>query len=151
VQNVTHVDRALVAADVPIVYPICGRGRAFTALVGDEITENTVIEVCRALAGACSCEIKEQNPGIDLFMPVNWDGEITDAMVYYQPPPLTGFGAFAPGGSTEFASAASARQEAVAAPAPGTAVPLWRNTALVAVGAVFVVICASLLIFRKPR
>ncbi|MFC1717423.1 hypothetical protein ACFL6S_27430, partial [Candidatus Poribacteria bacterium] len=64
----------------PIAFPIFGRGRALYALVGDGIRENNIEMACSFLVGWCSCEIKEQNPGVDILMSVNWDGMIDDRL-----------------------------------------------------------------------
>ena len=60
----------------PIIIPIFGRGRAVAAIFGKDITQNDVMNICEFLAGPCSCQIKAQNPGIDLFIPVDWQGVI---------------------------------------------------------------------------
>ncbi len=81
----------------PIVYPIFGRGRMLTAMFAKDITARNLQGICEYIAGECSCEIKVQNPGIDLLFSVDWDSLIEpginlDAML----PPLAGFAEFAP-------------------------------------------------------
>ncbi len=52
-------------------------------------------EDCRFLCGACSCQIKQQNPGVDMPMSVDWSGSVTgSAMRDIVLPELTGVGAF---------------------------------------------------------
>ena len=57
----------------PMVFPIFGRGRAIEPLIGKGIHADNIFEASAYLCGACSCEIKEQNPGIDLLMTADWD------------------------------------------------------------------------------
>ena len=61
----------------PMAFPIFGRGRALYALVGDGIREGNIEVACSFLVGWCSCEIKDQNPGVDILMSVNWDSLIS--------------------------------------------------------------------------
>ena len=56
----------------PIVFPIFGQGRALYALVGKGIKVETVDQAAAFLIGSCSCQVKEQNPGADLVMAVDW-------------------------------------------------------------------------------
>jgi hypothetical protein len=57
----------------PIVFPVFGRGRALGAFWDDALTARTIEEAGAFLAGACACEVKEQNPGIDLLVSLDWD------------------------------------------------------------------------------
>lgn len=57
----------------PMVFPIFGRGRAIEPLIGKGIHADNLFEASAYLCGACSCEIKEQNPGIDLLMTADWE------------------------------------------------------------------------------
>lgn len=81
----------------PMVFPIFGRGRVLYALIGEGIAPQVIDEAGVFLTGACSCEVKEQNPGVDLAMSVDWDRLVT---THYdldrELPPLSGFVGFAP-------------------------------------------------------
>ncbi|MGD8500142.1 MAG: hypothetical protein PVJ86_05815 [Phycisphaerales bacterium] len=68
-------------ADVPIVFPVFGRGRALFALVGEGINSDNLREAIAFLTGPCGCEIKMMNPGVDLLMATNWDAAV---MQFYQ-------------------------------------------------------------------
>ncbi|MCB1210471.1 MAG: hypothetical protein KDK97_14155 [Verrucomicrobiales bacterium] len=57
----------------PMAFPVFGRGRILEPLIGKGIHEGNVLEHSTYLCGACSCEVKDQNPGIDLLMAANWD------------------------------------------------------------------------------
>jgi hypothetical protein len=57
----------------PIVFPVFGRGIALYALVGKGITEDNIDKAAGFLVGECSCEVRRQNPGIDLLMTADWE------------------------------------------------------------------------------
>jgi hypothetical protein len=57
----------------PMVFPVFGRGRALLALIGAGITAQNIQDAAAFLAGPCSCEVKEQNPGFDLLLHADWD------------------------------------------------------------------------------
>lgn len=65
----------------PMAFPIFGRGRILYALVGAGINEENIEEACSFLVGACLCQTKGQNPGIDLLMSVDWEAGIQDRWV----------------------------------------------------------------------
>lgn len=56
----------------PIAFPIFGQGRVLYALVGKGIKVETVDRAAQFLIGSCSCQVKEQNPGVDLVMAADW-------------------------------------------------------------------------------
>ncbi|GEP41266.1 hypothetical protein BGE01nite_05570 [Brevifollis gellanilyticus] len=56
----------------PMVFPVFGRGRALYALIGKGIRAETIEEAATFLIGKCSCQVKEQNPGIDLLFTADW-------------------------------------------------------------------------------
>lgn len=58
--------------DQPMAFPIFGQGRVLYALVGKGIRVETVDHAAQFLIGSCSCQVKEQNPGVDLVMAVDW-------------------------------------------------------------------------------
>jgi hypothetical protein len=62
---------------LPAAIPIFGRGRALTVLDKTSIVPDVVEEICHFLVGPCSCQVKQLNPGMDLLMPVDWDGLVT--------------------------------------------------------------------------
>ena len=77
----------------PVAVPVYGRGRTYFALVGKGINSDTVEENGHFICGACSCEVKRQNPGIDLLLAMNWDAKIGgSAMPDIVLPELTGVG-----------------------------------------------------------
>lgn len=56
----------------PMVFPLFGRGRALYALVGGGILPETIDETCQFLISACQCTVKQQSPGVDLLIAVDW-------------------------------------------------------------------------------
>jgi hypothetical protein len=94
----------------PMAFPVFGRGRVLYALVGKGINEEYVDEACAFLAGPCSCQVKELNPGTDLLMAVDWEALLGERLVEAaELPPLTGLAA---------PPAPSAEVEAARAPSP---------------------------------
>ena len=75
----------------PMAFPVFGRGRVLYALVGKGINEDTVAEASVYLCGACSCQVKAQNPGLDLLTGIDWEAALATVMFGEEPPPtLTG-------------------------------------------------------------
>lgn len=69
----THLEDDLGGfANEPMVFPVFGRARVLEPLIGAGIHRDNVMEHSRYLCGACSCEVKDQNPGIDLLVAANW-------------------------------------------------------------------------------
>lgn len=58
--------------DSPMLFPVFGRGRFLEPLIGRGITRDTMLSYCVYLCGACACEVKHQNPGMDLLIATNW-------------------------------------------------------------------------------
>ncbi len=83
----------LIDFDEPITVPIFGRGRTYFALVGKGIHPDMIEENCRFLCDGCSCMIKQENPGVDMLLAVNWDAQIEgSAIPELVLPELTGIG-----------------------------------------------------------
>ncbi len=57
----------------PMAFMIYGRGRALFSSLGKGIQRDNLIQDVEFITGACSCTVKEQNPGVDLLMQYNWD------------------------------------------------------------------------------
>jgi hypothetical protein len=67
---------AAAAEGQPLVAPVFGRGRAVDVIPGDRVDEGTVEDLSKFICGACSCQVKEQNPGFDLLMSVPWNEKL---------------------------------------------------------------------------
>jgi len=93
-------------ADEPMLFAGYGRGRALEPYVGKGITADNLEDVVMFLGSACSCMVKEQNPGVDLV--VRWDWEATADRMAADDPSLYG----GPFGYQEFAMDDVAEAEA---------------------------------------
>lgn len=60
----------------PLLVPVFGRGRALEVIPAGEMTAHLMEDLTVFLSGACSCQVKERNPGFDLPMNVDWNGEL---------------------------------------------------------------------------
>ena len=78
----------------PMVFPVFGRGRALEPLIARGINCANIFEHSSYFCGACSCEIKNQNPGVDLLISSNWEAAIAgnEVVVEKSLPPLLGIG-----------------------------------------------------------
>ncbi len=75
--------------DGAVVFPVTGRGRSLEFFAGTDINEENIRGIVSFVTGPCGCEIKAQNPGVDLLMAANWDAAVFSE--YYEPlPVLTG-------------------------------------------------------------
>ncbi len=61
------------------VAAVFGRGRVLGAWPIAEFGDPETDDVCLFLLGACSCQVKRQNPGWDILMNVNWTEELRAA------------------------------------------------------------------------
>jgi hypothetical protein len=86
-------------ADQPMIFAGYGRGRAMEPYIGKGITAENLVDVVAFLAGACSCMVKEQNPGADLLVKWNWE-KTADKMA--ENDPSLDYGPYGPQGYGEF-------------------------------------------------
>jgi hypothetical protein len=68
----------------PILCPVFGRGRVLAAMPAATVDDGLLTETARFLCGACSCQVKAQNPGFDLLLKANWSQIFGDS----EAPPL---------------------------------------------------------------
>ena len=69
----------------PLLVPVFGRGRALEVIPGRDVSARLIEDLTLYLSGACSCQVKEQNPGFDLLMCADWDGELFGDAEYAPP------------------------------------------------------------------
>lgn len=140
----------------PLVFPVFGRGRVLYALVGDGINAGTIDQAAEYIVGACSCQVKEQNPGVDLLMAVDWDAAIGSPQVVERDlPPLEGAGLLLDGNSAP--DGAHTGDAGVSRPQASSgktqAAPLsssrWRALAGMATLLLVVLVAGSLLILGR--
>jgi hypothetical protein len=61
-----------VRPDQPLAAAVFARGRVLSAFPLDALDDATLEEACMFLIGRCSCRVKDQNPGWDVLMNVDW-------------------------------------------------------------------------------
>jgi len=89
VRSLTAMEPDLVElAAEPMIFFAYGRGRAMPPYVGKGITTDNLAGEIQFLGSACSCFVKEQNPGADLL--VNWDWESTADAIAATDPSMSG-------------------------------------------------------------
>jgi hypothetical protein len=49
-------------------------------MVGEGISDANIYAACSFLVGWCSCQIKAQNPGVDLLMLADWNNMIQEGL-----------------------------------------------------------------------
>lgn len=159
--------------DEPIAFPIFGRGRVLYALIGAGINAEIISTACHELVGPCTCQVKEQNPGVDLLMAVDWDRLIDSTIdLDRELPPLPGLAGIigSPPEGQEVAGVETSdppaeRAEGLAAanlqPADtvpdatevsaATATPILRNTLVAGALGVVCVVAGSLWMLSRNR
>src|SRR5262249_2160935 len=74
----------------PMAFPIFGQARVLYALVGAGIKRENIDQAASFLAGSCSCQVKEQNPGTDLLVAADWKKLLKDQAIGVQDLPTVG-------------------------------------------------------------
>jgi hypothetical protein len=74
VEMLKQVEPEYVGMKETMLIPVFGRGRAVSVLPASKMDERSVGGFAQFMCGACSCEVKEMNPGMDLLMAVDWEG-----------------------------------------------------------------------------
>lgn len=79
--------------DQPMVFPVFGRGRVLPPMVGEAIHHENIEAAAQYLCGACSCQMKAQNPGMDSLTAVDWQAYLDGSEVIQarEVPALSGF------------------------------------------------------------
>jgi hypothetical protein len=73
VRSLLVVEDDLKGLDEPMVFAAYGRGRVLPPYVGKGITRDNLADCVSFVTGACSCMVKEQNPGVDLPVRFDWE------------------------------------------------------------------------------
>lgn len=68
-------------SDQPMAFPVFGRGIVLYALVGKGIVADVISSASSFIVGPCSCQVKEQNPGFDLLLDVNWEEAVGETLI----------------------------------------------------------------------
>ena len=144
------------ASSQPIAFLIFGRGRTLYALVGRGINKQNIEEACEFVVGPCACDIKAENPGLDLLVGTSWDSALGTPLVRdIVLPPLTSISAQATESEKEIETTAQA-----AAPQPAPEQPVASTpdetrshrlllSILIALGSIVVAVAVFAAIARK--
>ena len=76
VSLLTGVRRRAYEDGEPLLVPVFGRGRALEVIPANDFSPRLMEDLTIFLSGACSCQVKEQNPGFDLLIRADWDREL---------------------------------------------------------------------------
>ncbi len=60
----------------PMLAPVFGRGRALEVIPARLLNAGLIEDLTMFLCGACSCQVKERNPGFDMLLSTNWNLEL---------------------------------------------------------------------------
>lgn len=121
---------------------VFGRGRVLGAWPLSELDDQALEDACLFLTGRCSCRVKQDNPGWDLLLSVDWPRALSAAAPASAPP--------SPG--TPAVAERAAPATVVATPSPDPAPQPARTGTLAALGAGIVLLAAALrlLLPRRP-
>ena len=125
--------------DQPMAFPVFGRGRVLPPMVGEAINAENITLAANYLCGACSCQMKAQNPGMDTLSNLDWRSYLAGSEVIREKelPPLSGIVAHAP------------PPEAKSAPQEASSPRLIRNTLIAGSALLLTLAVASALITRN--
>lgn len=70
---------AFVSAGTGFAAPVFGRGRVLGAWPLDELDDAMIEDTSLFLTGRCSCRVKNDNPGWDLLLKVDWETALAQA------------------------------------------------------------------------
>lgn len=143
----------------PLAAPVFGQGRLLFLLTGETLRKDGIEDAGNFLTGACSCVVKEQNPGVDLLVCADWHNLMDNPVVVdKQFPPLSGFAPAPVEEEVKTAQPASAQTPAQATPSTSPPPPPAAGSlmlSLVVFGGVGVVVIALatviLMMARKEK
>ncbi|MBI2480874.1 MAG: hypothetical protein HYV60_20270 [Planctomycetia bacterium] len=73
VRSLLAMEPDLAKEERSMVFLVYGRARALLPYIGKGITRENLIREIEFISGACSCTVKEQNPGVDLLVRYDWE------------------------------------------------------------------------------
>lgn len=76
IESLTRLETRFKTENQPLVVPVFGKGRALEVMAASDVTPELTEDLTRFLCSACSCQVKELNPGFDLVMTVPWNLEL---------------------------------------------------------------------------
>ena len=121
----------------PVAFPVFGRGRALCALHGRDLEKPSELQrSLEYLCRACSCQVKELNPGLDLLLATDWEAPAEPEDTSARP------------GNPDPPGEAPARPEP---DEPTSAPTAWRPSGALVVAAVAAVVVTGLWVLRSRR
>ena len=152
VASLLRTEPDLMNLQEPMVFPVFGRGCVLYALVGKGINQYTIRDACEFIIGPCLCEVKAQNPGVDLLLAADWDEVLDKQLVVEEPlPPLTGvFPTSISAEVNEIPASESTRAETDSARSESGIKPAGTAILMLAIIAVLVM-AASVVVVRRRK
>ena len=120
---------------------VFGRGRVLGAWPLSELDDQALEDACLFLTGRCSCRVKQDNPGWDLLLSVDWPRALNAAALTSDSTPSAPTPVAVP----------AAPATVVASPSPAPAPKPARSGTLAAFGASAVLLAAALRLLRPRR
>jgi len=144
----THSPESITKNGESLIIPIFGRGRILPPMPASRLSYQAIFNGCQYLCGACSCQVKEQNPGFDLLINENWPSHLTSGLAVIDKtlPPLDGVGDIIP----EKKSPATPDQTDKPAPAK-TPKSIISGIPIIIGGVLLVLIIFTLVTLKKNR
>lgn len=65
-----------IQASDTLLSAVFGRGRLIDVFGDDDISQELLSDVSQFLCGACSCQVKQLNPGVDLLISTHWEQKL---------------------------------------------------------------------------
>jgi hypothetical protein len=158
IQMLLKSEGDLNGTDAPMAFPVFARGRALYALVDGGIAPDLVEEACMYIAGRCTCEVKDLNPGIDLLISADWDAVVGESMMApIEPPSVAGLTAIVEEPMPDAEDTAAADNVAAEAPpvpassnAPSRSMVINIAIAM-AVGFLLVIVGTAYILIKTPN
>jgi hypothetical protein len=73
VRSLLTIEPDLKTETQPMVFLTYGRARVLLPYIGPGIARENLLREVEFISGACSCTVKEQNPGVDLLVKYDWE------------------------------------------------------------------------------
>jgi len=156
----THSAPEVRSSSETLIIPVFGRGRFLPPMPASRLSYQAILNGCQYLCGACSCLVKDQNPGFDLLIDEDWSSHLTTGLAVVEKtlPPLDGIGDVIQ--SKPGKADASGKKSPEGAPRESSHQPLATPSSdfsfihtlyLVLAGVVVMVVLASVVILRKKK
>ncbi|MDZ4850739.1 MAG: hypothetical protein SGI77_15740 [Pirellulaceae bacterium] len=89
VRLIGGIHSELSSSNEPLIVPVFGRGRALEVIPASDVNPELMEDLTLFMSGACSCQVKERNPGFDLLLSTDWDRQLFGENGLRPPPAKT--------------------------------------------------------------